>query len=51
VSLDEKSSEGSRIVFQDRMDEDQEPPAPGTSTSGVVIGSTGYRRNPTSEYS
>ena len=49
VALDERSSEGSRIVSWDRMDEDQELLASGAWTSGVVIGGTEHGYNPTSE--
>ena len=45
--LDE-SGGGVKIVFQDRMDEDQELPA---SSSCVVIGSVGSGNNPTGECS
>jgi len=38
VVLDDRSGEGSRIVSQNRMDEDREPHAWVASTSGVVIG-------------
>ena len=51
VSLDGRSGGDSRIVFQDRMDEDQELPASETWTSGVVIGGTGRGNDPTSECS
>jgi len=48
VVLDDRTSGGSRIVFKDRMDEDQELPASVASTSGVVIGGTERRNNRTS---
>jgi len=48
VALDDRTGGGSRIGFQDRMDEDQELPASVASTSGVVIGGTERRNNRTS---
>ena len=49
VALDERSGGGSQIAFQNRMDEDQEHPASGAWTSGVMAGASEYRNNPTSE--
>ena len=51
VSLDGRSGGDSRIVFQDRMDEDQELPTSEAWTSGVVIGGTGRGNDSTSKCS
>ena len=48
VALDGRTGGGSRIVFQDRTDEDQVLPVSVASTSAVVIGGTGRRNNRTS---
>ena len=42
---------GPRIVFQDRMDADQELPASGASTPGFAILDAGYGNRRTSESS
>jgi len=50
VALDEESSGVSRIVFQGKTDEVQEPPAPETSTPGTVdVGDTNHGHDPLSE--
>jgi len=51
VALDIRDGVGPNIVFEDRMDEDQELPASEARTSGVAIGGSDYRNKPTSEYS
>jgi len=48
VALDDRTGRGSRIDFQDRMDEDQELPTLVASTSAVMIGGTERRNNRTS---
>jgi len=50
VTPDEESSGVSRIVFQGKTDEVQEPPAPETSTPGAVeVGDTDHGHGPLSE--
>ena len=49
LALDDRTGGGPGIVFQDRMDEDQEPPVSVASTSGVVIGGTECRNRRTGE--
>ena len=48
VTPDEGSGGGSRIVFQDHMDEDQEFIASEAWASGIAIGGAARRHNPTS---
>ena len=43
VLPDEGGRMGTRVVFQDTMDGEQELPASGASTSGVGTGGAGYR--------
>ena len=47
VALDGRTGGGSRIYYQDRMDQDQKLPASVASTSAVVIRGTGRRNNRT----
>jgi len=49
VTPGDGNSGDSQVVFQDSMDEDQEHPASGASTSGAMIGGTESRSNRTSE--
>jgi len=49
VAPGEGSSGGLQVVFQDSIDEDQEPPTSVAWTSSVMIGGTGSRNNRTSE--
>ena len=49
TALDKGSGGGSQIAFQDRMEEDQKLHASGARTSGVVVGTSEYGNNPTSE--
>ena len=51
VPQNEGEGVGSRVVFQDRTDGDEELPASGASTSAIAIGGDGYRNQPTSECS
>jgi len=47
MALDEENGGGSRIVFQGKNNEGQEPPAPETSTPGVVdVGDTDHGHGP-----
>ena len=51
VAPDEESGGGSRIVSHGRTGEDQELPAPETSTPGVVdVGDTDHGHGPSSEF-
>ena len=50
-SLDGRRDVSPSISFQVSKDEDQELPASETSTSGLAIGVTGYRDEPTGERS
>jgi len=50
VAPDEESGGGSRIVFQGKTNESQEPPAPETSTPGAVdVDDTDHGHGPSSE--
>jgi hypothetical protein len=49
VTLDEGNPSTSRIVLHDKRSEDQELPAPETSTAGVVVGGTEDENDITSE--
>ena len=49
VAPGEGSSGGPQMIFQDSMDEDQEPPGSVAWTSGVAIGGTESRNSRTSE--
>jgi hypothetical protein len=49
VTLDEKNPRPSRIVLNDKKNEDRGPPAPETSTLGVVADGTGHGNDPASE--
>jgi len=50
MAPDEENGGGSRIVFQGKTNENQEPPAPETSTTGAMgVGDADHRRGPPSE--
>ncbi|KAF9642143.1 hypothetical protein BDM02DRAFT_2540684 [Thelephora ganbajun] len=46
---DERSNKRARIIFEDDSGEDEELPVPEVSTSGVVVGVTEHRDDPTRE--
>jgi len=49
VTLGEKDTATSRIVFHDKKSEDQHPPALQASTPSTVVGGTGYGNDPPSK--
>ncbi|KAF9646631.1 hypothetical protein BDM02DRAFT_2987132 [Thelephora ganbajun] len=49
VILGERNNVDSRIIFQDNSSEGKDLPVPEASTSGVVVGGTEHRNDPTGE--